>query len=216
MPDMHRICRLIGSALIMCHVSPYAWGAFGTDNLQVRAGTGLRFENNVFRTPGGTMTPAPDGTPGRSDTVTTVNAGVSYTLPVSRQNFVLSADVNQSRHTKFSNLDFNGQDLRAVWKWEAGRWLNGDVGYYRSRYQPGFSNFTQPGFVNTIGRVPTTRTTSQKFFTANYPFHANWVANIGVTDATTTSSNPAPGLVPVSGAGAGAGCEGVCDAPAIM
>jgi exopolysaccharide biosynthesis operon protein EpsL len=167
-----------------------AWAAFGNDNLQLRAGANLRYDDNVFKQPDGVQTVAPDGSRGRSDTIRTLSAGISYVIPVSRQQFSLSADLNQTHYTKFSSQDFDGQDIRGLWRWEAGRLLNGEAGFSRARYQPGFANLTTPT-PNVIGAGPNVRTTNQTFFTANYPFHANWLANVGLTDARYTNSNPA-------------------------
>jgi exopolysaccharide biosynthesis operon protein EpsL len=168
-----------GATLLL---SQFAWAAFGTDNIQVRLGGGLRYDSNVFRAPGGADVRAPDGSSGRSDWITTVNAGATVVFPVSRQQFLLSADLNQSRYSKFSHLDFDGQDLRGLWRWELGPWLTGDLGAARSKHLASFAT--------TLGVNRNVRTAEQTFFTLNYPFHANWRANFGATEATYANSDP--------------------------
>lgn len=164
-------------------LSQGAWAAFGTDNVQLRVGAGLRYDSNVFRAPSTTQVTAPDGSTGRSDSITTYNAGATIVLPVSRQQFLFSADLNRTRYNKFSNLDFDGQDLRGLWRWEVGPRLNGDLGASRSKYLANFAT--------SLGAQRNIRTSDQTFFNLNYPFHANWRVNFGATEATFENSDPA-------------------------
>ena len=161
-------------------LSQGAWAAFGNENLQLRAGAGLRYDSNVFRTPDSAQATAPDA--GRSDSIATYNVGATVVLPVSRQQFLFSADLNRTRYNKFSNLDFDGQDLRGLWRWELGSWLNGDLGASRSKYLANFAT--------SLGTQRNIRTADQTFFNLNYPFHANWRVNFGATEATLTNSDP--------------------------
>lgn len=177
-PQRHR--ALLAALTLLATESAVA--AFGTDNLQLRVGTGLRYDSNVFRAPDGIQTRAPDGSTGRSDMIGSVNAGATIILPVSRQQFILNADLNQSRYNKFSTLDFDGQDLRGLWRWEAGSLLNGDLGVSRSK--------SLANFATTLGTNRNIRTSEQTFFTLNYPFHANWRANVGATEGTNRHSDP--------------------------
>lgn len=169
-------------ALAAAVVADPGYAALGTDNLQLRVGGGLRYDSNVFRTPDGVQTRLADGTTGRSDMIATTNVGATVILPVSRQQFIVNADFNMARYDKFSALDFNGQDLRALWRWEAGSWLSGDLGVARSK--------ALANFATTIGSNRNVRTTDQQFFTLNYPFHTNWRANVGATESTTRHSDP--------------------------
>ncbi len=167
----------------MALVGHSAWGAFGTDNLQLRLGGGLRYDSNVFRLPDGVEGRTQDGKTGRSDFITTVNAGATVIFPVSRQQFFFSGDITQNRYNKFSNLDFDGQDLRGVWRYEFGPLITGDIGASRAKY---LSNFA-----TTFGTNRNVRTADQTFFTLNYPFHANWRATFGATEASFENSDPA-------------------------
>lgn len=162
-------------------LSQGAWAAFGSENLQLRAGAGLRHDSNVFRAPDGVQVRAPDGSTGRSDAITTLNAGATVSLPVSRQQFLFSADLTQSRYAKFSNLDFDGEDLRGLWRWEVGPWLNGDLGVSRSKYLANFAT--------TLNTSRNVRTSELTFFNLNYPFHANWRLNFGATEGTLRNSD---------------------------
>lgn len=175
--------RIAGAACagLTLILSPGAWAAFGNDNVQLRLGGGLRYDSNVFRAPSGPQFRAPDGSTGRGDMITTTNAGATVTVPVSRQQFLFSADVTQSRYSKFTNLNYNGQDLRGLWRWELGQWLNGDMGIARSRYLANFAT--------TLNRNPNVRTADLAFFNLNYPFAANWRANFGATEGTQRNSD---------------------------
>lgn len=163
-------------------LSPSAWAAFGSENLQLRAGAGLRYDSNVFRAPSGVEVRAPDGSTGRSDSITTLNAGATVILPVSRQQFLFSADLTQNRYSKFSNLDFDGEDLRGIWRWELGPWLTGDLGTSRSKYLANFAT--------TLNNNRNVRTSDLTFFNLNYPFHANWRLTFGATEGTQKNSDP--------------------------
>ena len=157
-----------GLTLLMSHG---AWAAFGSDNLQLRAGAGVRHDSNVFRS-----------TSASSDTITTLNAGATVIVPVSRQQFLFSADLTQSRYDKLSNLNFDGEDLRGMWRWEVGPWLNGDLGVARSKYLANFAT--------TLNRNRNVRTSDLGFFNLNYPFHANWRLNFGATESQQRNSDP--------------------------
>lgn len=170
-----------GYAVFGLLVTHGAYGAFGTDNLQVRIGGGLRYDSNIFRLPDGVDAVTPNGT-GRSDMIATVNAGATVIVPVSRQQFLFSADLSQANYNKFSNLNFTGQDLRGLWRWQAGPWLAGDLGHTRTKY---LSNFA-----TTFGQGPNVRTTDTSYFNANYPFAANWAVNFGAAEARYTNSDP--------------------------
>lgn len=170
-------------AVVTVLLSHSAWAAFGNENIQLRVGAGLRYDSNVFRTPSGIQATAPDGSTARSDSITTYNAGATVVLPVSRQQFLFSADLNRARYNRFSNLDFDGQDLRGLWRWELGPWLNGDLGASRSKYLANFAT--------SLGTQRNIRTSDQTFFNLNYPFHPNWRVNFGATQATLTNSDPA-------------------------
>lgn len=186
---MHNAMRRAGWMLAgVCAAATPAYAVGPADNLLLRVGAGMRYEDNVFRQPDGVQTAAPDGSLGRSDTIYTYSAGGSYSVPIGRQRISLSADFNQTRYQQFNNLDFDGEDLRALWKWELGPLLNGDAGITRARYQPGFVTLTNQG--NTvIGAGPNVRTSTQEFVTANLPFHANWAANAGMTETRTKNSD---------------------------
>ncbi|HSQ04272.1 MAG TPA: XrtB/PEP-CTERM-associated polysaccharide biosynthesis outer membrane protein EpsL [Burkholderiales bacterium] len=169
-----------GSVVLGLLLPTGAFAAFGTDNLQLRVGGGLRYDSNVFRLPDGVQAVTQNGS-GRSDMIATVNAGGTVILPVSRQQFIFSADVTQAHYDKFTTLNFTGQDLRGLWRWEAGPWLTGDLGHTRSKYLVNFAN--------SIGQTPNVRTSDTTFFNANYPFHANWTVNFGATESRLTNSD---------------------------
>lgn len=169
-----------GLTLLLSHG---AWAAFGSENLQLRVGGGMRHDSNVFRAPDGVQVRAPDGSTGRSDNITMLNAGATIIMPVSRQQFILSADLTQSRYSKFSSLDFDGEDLRGLWRWELGPWLNGDLGVSRSKYLANFAT--------TLNTNRNVRTSDLTFFNLNYPFHANWRANFGMTEGEQRNSDVA-------------------------
>lgn len=150
--------------------------------VKLRASSSMRAEDNLFRLPDGATSTTPAGERSRSDSIRTDNIGASFELPISRQLLLLSYDINRSRYTKFSNLDFEGDDKRAILRWELGRLARGDAGFTQST--------TQSDFADTLGRRTNLRTTTQQFINYSYPFHAWWQFNGGVSQTESTNSDP--------------------------
>ncbi len=148
----------------------------------LRASTSMRAEDNVFRLPDGANATTPTGERSRSDTIRTDTVGASLELPLSRQRLLLNYEFNRSIYTKFSDLDFDGDDKRAILRWELGRLATGDAGVTQST--------TQTDFADTLGRRNNLRTSTQQFINYSYPFHAWWQFNGGVNHTESTNSDP--------------------------
>jgi len=64
-----------------------------------------------------------------SDTYRTTSLGLSLDVPVSRQRFQAGYTWNATRFNRFTDLDFDGHDARALWVWQVGNDLSGQLGY---------------------------------------------------------------------------------------
>jgi exopolysaccharide biosynthesis operon protein EpsL len=91
----------------------------------------LLYDNNLLRLPKGQS--FPDGKSSKGDFVKTVNAGVEMDWKLSRQQFIVKADVNHSWFQNFESLDYLGWDVLAEWNWKIGSDLEGTLGYSNSQ-----------------------------------------------------------------------------------
>jgi len=78
-------------------------------------------DDNVFRVPN-SADPA-------SDTYHTTSLGLNLDVPVSRQRFQAGYTWNATRFKRFTSLDFDGHDAKAIWGWQFGNDLSGQLGY---------------------------------------------------------------------------------------
>lgn len=171
-----RVFWLAGPALAVAAPAVGAW-----EYVDLRASTSVRADSNVRRLPDGVTATAPDGSRARSDVISTYGVGASLDLPMSRQRLLLSYDITQSKHATFSNLDFDGEDGRAILYWEVGRLATGQAGVTRTR--------TQADLADTLGGASNLRTSTRKFIDARYPFHANWQLNGGISSTESVNSD---------------------------
>jgi exopolysaccharide biosynthesis operon protein EpsL len=115
-------------------------------------GAGVAYDDNVFRLPPN-VNPAPaSGSTARGDTIFTLNAGVALNKDISRQNFVLGANVVRGLYTQHTAYDYTLFDFGAIWNWQVGNKLGGKIGYTQNQF-PNSSldvrSFTQN--IRTIG-----------------------------------------------------------------
>lgn len=166
------------TAVAMAITAPvaYAW-----EYVKLRTSTSLRVEDNVFRLPDGVNATTPSGERSRSDVIRTDSMGASLEVPLSRQQLLISYDANRSRYSKFSNLDFDGDDKRAILRWEFGRLATGDAGVTQTT--------TQTDFATSLGRRSNLRTSTQKFINYSYPFHPWWQFSGGVSQTESSNSD---------------------------
>jgi hypothetical protein len=148
--------------------------------VKLRMSTSLRTDDNVFRLPDGVSATTPNGAPARSDVIKILAVGASVEIPISRQRLLLSYDINRSRYSNFTGLDFDAYDGRATWNWEFGRLATGNAGITQTK--------SISDFATTFGRAANELTITREFFNASYPFHVNWQVNGGVTYAKARNS----------------------------
>ena len=74
------------------------------DVVKFTAGAGVAYDDNVFRLPNGVNPDVRTGSTARGDTIFTLNAGAAVNKDVSRQNFVLGADIVQGLYMEHTDL----------------------------------------------------------------------------------------------------------------
>jgi len=91
------------------------------EGLQLLGGIGWAYDDNLLRQ--ADSAPAFGGQ--RSDTYSTLEAGVVYNKHISRQRIAATAKVSKVAFDHFDQLDYNGRDLQATWSWELGNAFEG-------------------------------------------------------------------------------------------
>lgn len=94
------------------------------DALQVYAGLGLAYDDNLLRIPDGE--PAFDNT--RADWWRQAEAGLVFDHLYSRQRIAAVAKLSKVQFNHFRQLDYDGRDLSATWYWQLGNHLDGKLG----------------------------------------------------------------------------------------
>lgn len=91
------------------------------EGMRLLGGIGWTHDDNLLRV-------ADDEPPfegRRSDSYRTLDAGVVYNKTVSRQRIAAAATVSKVKFDHFDQLDYDGRDLQASWRWEIGNKFEG-------------------------------------------------------------------------------------------
>lgn len=107
------------------------------DTFNVRAGSLLRYESNIFRSPDNT--PPQPGTNQKNDTVSVSYVGLYFDKQYSLQRFQLSAVDTLTRYNAFSFLDNNALDYRTAWLWSISPHFTGTLSADRTQSQIPFA-----------------------------------------------------------------------------
>ena len=124
-------------------------------------------DDNVFRL-SKNVDPGPAGA---GDTYSTTSLGINLDAPLSRQRFQAGYTFNATRFKHFTDLDFNGHDARAMWLWQLGNDLSGQLGYT--------DNFALAPFAYTQSSTPDPLRTRQAFLNAAYLVTPRWRVQVG-------------------------------------
>ena len=132
-------------------------------------------DDNVFR--------APESTGPVSDTYSTTSLGLNLDVPVSRQRFQGGYAWNATRFNRLTSLDFDGHDARAVWLWQLGNDLSGQLSYTE--------NFALAPFAYTQSTTPDPLKSRQAFFNGAYLVTPRWRVQAGAGLFDQTNGDPA-------------------------
>ena len=130
-------------------------------------------DDNVFRAPSPT-----------ADTYSTTSLGFTLDVPVSRQRFQASYTWSATRYSQLSDLDFNGHDARAIWLWQVGNDLSGQLGYT--------DNFALAPFQYTQSRIPDPLRTRTAFLNAAQLLTPRWRIQSGAGVFDQKNGAPVP------------------------
>ncbi len=117
------------------------------------------------------------------DTYRTTSLGFNLDAPVSRQRFQAGLTWNKTRYDRFTDLDLTGREARAVWLWQFGNDLAGQLGYTET--------FSLASFANIQGTTPDRLKIQQAFYNATFLATPRWRLQTGVNGLEQTNSDPA-------------------------
>lgn len=129
------LLRRIGAAIAIAGVLAPATDAVALwdDRLELFASETVAWDDNVFRISNDLDPVIFLGSPSKGDSYFITSFGFNLDVPVGRQRLVGGFKLNSTRYDRFDALDLdNGRDGRAIWLWQVGNQLNGELGYTNS------------------------------------------------------------------------------------
>jgi len=153
------------------------WG----DRLKLYAQENVVYDSNIFRLSDARASALGIGE--KSDTYYVTTVGLNLNVPVSRQRFRAGLALNESRFDRYQQLNFGGHDASAVWLWQLGNDLSGDLGYTSTK--------TLASFTNVLTIVPSIMEAERAFASANYLLTPRWRIGAALDERQRRYSDPA-------------------------
>lgn len=97
------------------------------DTVQLNVGTSVQYDSNLFRLSSDINPDAALGTSSKSDRISTLSAGLSFSKPYSLQLFEFDATAIDYRHQNFDYLDFTALNYAAAWRWRLTPSIHGNL-----------------------------------------------------------------------------------------
>jgi exopolysaccharide biosynthesis operon protein EpsL len=140
-------------------------------------------DDNVFRISSELNPIQTIGSASTGDTYRSTAAGLTVDLPLSRQRLTASLRFDQTRYNRFSDLDFNGRDLRGSWHWQAGDKLGGELG--------ASDTYSLGSFAEVRGTTPDRLQVRQEFARVSYMLTPFWRLRAAADRIDQYNSDPA-------------------------
>lgn len=144
--------------------------ALWKDRVEVFVSETITRDDNVFRLSDASDPATTIGSSSKGDTYTTTSPGFRFDVPVSRQRFLGELTWNDERYKQFTVLNFTGHNGRAMWKWQAGNDLSGELGYTEILELASLANIQGDAQSSSPNPLKTQRT----FLNAAYMFTPRW------------------------------------------
>jgi exopolysaccharide biosynthesis operon protein EpsL len=144
--------------------------ALWNDKVEVFVAETITRDDNVFRLSDASDPVTAIGSSSKGDTYTTTSPGFRFDVPVSRQRFLGELTWNDERYNEFTVLNFTGHNGRAMWKWQAGNDLSGELGYTEVLELASLSNIQGDAQSSAPNPLKTQRT----FLNAAYMLTPRW------------------------------------------
>lgn len=136
------------------------------DTVKLFADVAYVYDSNVFRLSDKQENNATRRHGQKSDSSVTAGVGGRIDLPLSRQNFYVTADVSYSNYLTFDELNGPAWDVGLGWNWVVGNQWSGDLSASTSRALSSFDDV----LVSVIDTVETDRFA----WNAQYQLLSNW------------------------------------------
>lgn len=157
--------------------------ALWDDKLALSAEERVTRDDNVFRISRDLDPTATIGSSSKADTYHTTSLGLNLDVPISRQRFQGGYTWNDTRYSQFTDLNFTGHDARAIWLWQLGNDLSGQLGYTEA--------FSLASFAYIQANTPDPLRTRQAFLNAGFLVTPRWQLQAGWRGLEQTNGNPA-------------------------
>jgi exopolysaccharide biosynthesis operon protein EpsL len=157
--------------------------AFWDGKLTLFAGEKVTRDDNVFRISKDLDPATTIGSSSKGDTYHTTSLGLNLDVPVSRQRFQGGYTWNDNRYDRFSDLDYKGHDARAIWLWQLGNDLSGQLGYAET--------LSLASFVYIQSRTPDPLKTRQASLNGALLVTPRWRLQAGWAGLEQTNGDPA-------------------------
>lgn len=137
------------------------------------------YDDNLFRFASKQQALA-SGIASMDDTMTTINAGVNVGVRLSRQRFLLGLGLSDTKFESNKSLDYTGNNAKAVWNWQLGNHLDGELSYTESE--------SAPGFQERLSVAKNLRTSTRALGSINWHFHPSWLV-FALYDQTSSDNS---------------------------
>ncbi|MDO9139928.1 MAG: outer membrane beta-barrel protein [Methylobacter sp.] len=142
------------------------------DTVKPYAAFNMLYDSNFLRLSDDMDSAQLTGKNSKDDFVKQLSAGFDMDWNISRQHFIINANVNQNWFQNFTNLDYTGWDTQAQWNWQLGNNFNGEIGYANTQM---LGSFAQLG-----GLFDNLQNNQRYFANGGYLFHPNGKITLGV------------------------------------
>lgn len=178
LPRVRKIHSMKSRCLLPCVIM--AIGAMPTksqamsspdDTIRPYIATNLLYDSNFLRLSDNVDPVLVSGKSDKSEFVKQVTAGFEMDWTLSRQHFIVNANINRNWFQNYTTLDYTGWDTLAQWNWQVGNDLDGDIGYSNTQ--------VLGSFVQLNSLVNNLRNNQRAFASAGYLFHPNGKIKLG-------------------------------------
>ena len=166
-----RVLGLYASLILVAGLTPGRALALWDGKLTPFVEEKVTRDDNVFRLSKNVDPAVAIGSTSTGDTYQTTSLGLNLDAPLSRQRFQAGYTWSATRFEQFTDLDFTGHDARAMWLWQLGNDLSGQLGYT--------DNLALAPFAYTQSSTPDPLRTRQAFLNAAYLVTPRWRAQAG-------------------------------------
>ena len=139
-------------------------------------------DDNVFRLSKNVDPVSAIGSTSAGDVYRTTSLGASLDAPVSRQRFQAGYTWSATHFNRFTDLDFDGHEAKALWLWQIGNDLSGQLGYTE--------NLALAPFAYTQRTTPDPLKTKVAFLNEAYLVTPRWRFQAGVSQFEQTNGDP--------------------------